>query len=165
MKLTQEDIVEIIKLFEQSKFDVCQLEVGELRLTLSNESLAATPLAPAAIAPRPAPVPAAPLAAAAHAAPVVAAPAAVAASAASDEGLVPVAAPVIGTFYACPEPGAKPFVEVGARVDADTTVGLVEVMKVFNAVASGVRGRVERIVVKNEQFVEFGQTLLLVRPD
>lgn len=164
MKLTQEDIVEIIKLFEQSKFDVCQLEVGELRLTLSNEAAGAAPAA--TVAPLARPAAAATEAPAARETTAAAAPAPVSSSAAvSDAGLVPIAAPVIGTFYASPEPGAKPFVEVGTHVEADTTVGLVEVMKVFNAVTAGVRGRVERVLVKNEQFVEFGQPLLMVRPD
>ena len=82
-----------------------------------------------------------------------------------DEGLVAVHAPVIGTFYAAPEPGAEPFVVIGSMVEADTTVGLVEVMKVFNAVSAGVRGKIERVSVRNEQFVEFGQTLFLVLPE
>ncbi len=159
MKLTQEDIVEIIRLFEQSKFDVCQLEVGDLKLTLSNETQAVSPnVAPQVLVraeSRVAPDPAVPSKSlpAPTALPV------------PDEGLVAVHAPVIGTFYAAPEPGAEPFVAIGSIVEADTTVGLVEVMKVFNAVSAGIRGRIERVSVRNEQFVEFGQTLFLVRPE
>ncbi len=81
------------------------------------------------------------------------------------EGIVPIAAPILGTFYITPEPGAPPFVEEGGLVDEDTTVGLIEVMKVFNAVRSGVRGVVQEICVQSGQFVEYGQTLFLVRPE
>ena len=72
---------------------------------------------------------------------------------------------MVGTFYATPEPGAPPFVALGDRVDAETTVGLVEVMKVFNAVSSGTAGTIDEICVESGQFVEHGQTLFLVRPD
>lgn len=160
MKLTQEDIVEIVKLFERSKFDLCQLEVGDFKLTLSNEHSALPTVAPkpAGEAPR----------SAAAVAPeaTTSKPAPAAKPSSNDEsGLVAIAAPVIGTFYAAPEPGANPFVELGSSVDKDTTVGLVEVMKVFNAVTAGVRGRIERVAVENEQFVEFGQPLFMVRPE
>lgn len=170
MKLTQEDIVEIIKLFEKSKFDVCQLEIGDLKLTLSNDPLSegraaiavaaaqgepASQNSAATPAPQPLRAPARPE------------PGGLIPQSANipTEGLVAITAPVIGTFYQAPEPGAKRFVDVGSIVDEATTVGLIEVMKVFNAVTAGVRGRVESIEVENEQFVEFGQTLFMVRPE
>jgi len=71
---------------------------------------------------------------------------------------------MVGTFYITPEPGAPPFVEVGGNIDEDTTVGLIEVMKVFNAIRSGVRGVVEEICIQGGQFVEYGQTIMLVKP-
>jgi acetyl-CoA carboxylase biotin carboxyl carrier protein len=85
--------------------------------------------------------------------------------AASDipEGAQAIRAPVVGTFYCAPEPGAKPFVEVGSWVDPDTTVGLIEVMKLFNTVKAGCRGRVEKLLVSNGDFVEFDQPLMVVR--
>jgi acetyl-CoA carboxylase biotin carboxyl carrier protein len=79
--------------------------------------------------------------------------------------MVPVKAPMVGTFYAQPEPGAPPYVAVGSHVDEDTTMGLVEVMKVFNAVRAGASGTVAEILVQNAQFVEFGQTLFFIKPD
>lgn len=82
----------------------------------------------------------------------------------ADEGLVAVTAPVVGVFYRAPEPGAEPFVEIGSQVEEDTTVGLVEVMKMFNSVTAGTRGTVQRIVAANEAFVEYGETLLLIEP-
>ncbi|GLZ07787.1 acetyl-CoA carboxylase biotin carboxyl carrier protein subunit [Actinomadura sp. NBRC 104412] len=76
-----------------------------------------------------------------------------------------VTAPVVGVFFAAPEPGAPPYVEVGGRVEAEDTVGLIEVMKMFNGVQAGVRGEVVRILVANEEFVEFGQPLMEIRPE
>ena len=86
-------------------------------------------------------------------------------SADATAGLVPVRAPMVGTFYVAPAPGAPPFVEVGATVQEDTTVGLVEAMKVFTSVLAGTRGVLAQRLVENEQFVEYGQTLFLVRPE
>ena len=85
-------------------------------------------------------------------------------AAAIPEGLLPITAPLLGTFYVAPEPGAPPFVKVDAVVTEDTTVGLIEVMKVFNSVRAGVKGTVVEIVAQNGQFVEYGQTLFLVKP-
>ena len=80
-------------------------------------------------------------------------------------GLVAIAAPMVGTFYRCSEPGADPFVEVGARVEADTTVGLVEVMKVFTSVPAGTKGIIAEIKVANAQFVEKGAARFYLTPD
>ena len=79
--------------------------------------------------------------------------------------MVPVYSPMVGTFYAAPEPSAPPFVELGGKVDEDTTMGLIEVMKVFNSIRSGANGVVAEILVQNAQFVEYGQPLFLIKPD
>ncbi|MBI3062635.1 MAG: hypothetical protein HYY83_11740, partial [Deltaproteobacteria bacterium] len=63
------------------------------------------------------------------------------------------------------EPGAPAFVTVGDKVAEDTTVAIIEVMKVFNAVKSGVRGVIAEICVQGGEFVEYGQTLFLVKPE
>ena len=70
----------------------------------------------------------------------------------------------MGRFYAKPEPGAAPFVSVGAEVNPDTTVALIEVMKVFTAIRAGVHGVVTEVCVQNEQYIEYGQILFRVRP-
>ncbi len=80
------------------------------------------------------------------------------------EGMLSITAPLLGTFYIAPEPGAPPFVKVGQQITEDTTVGLIEVMKVFNSVRSTVKGTIVDLVVQNGQFVEFGQTLFVVKP-
>jgi biotin carboxyl carrier protein len=78
--------------------------------------------------------------------------------------MVPITAPLLGTFYVAPEPGAPPFITVGAKVTEDTTVGLIEVMKVFSSVRAAVNGVVAEVVAQNGQFVEFGQPLFFVKP-
>jgi acetyl-CoA carboxylase biotin carboxyl carrier protein len=104
----------------------------------------------------------------AAAAPIAAAPEAASASSpaddGADDGLVPISSPMVGTYYASSEPGAPPFVSAGSMVSSDTVVCIIEAMKVFNEIKSEISGTVERILVQNEQPVEFGQPLYLVRP-
>jgi acetyl-CoA carboxylase biotin carboxyl carrier protein len=83
----------------------------------------------------------------------------------SEAGLVPVKAPVLGIFYIAPRPGAPPFVEEGKSVTEDDTVCTIEVMKVFNSVVAGLRGVVAKVCARNGQTVEYGQTLFLIRPE
>jgi acetyl-CoA carboxylase biotin carboxyl carrier protein len=82
-----------------------------------------------------------------------------------DESLVAVRAPLPGTFYRGPRPGAAPFVEVGSRVGADTVVGIVETMKLFNSVTAGAAGTVAEICLGNADFADRGATLLRIRAD
>ena len=82
-----------------------------------------------------------------------------------EDGTVAITAPMMGMFYAQPEPGAPPYVSVGSRVEPATTVALVEVMKMFNAVPAGVSGTVMAVLVENSQLVEYGQAMFLVRPE
>lgn len=169
MELSEDDVLHILKLIDESKFDYFQLEVGELKITVSKGE----PI-PLNSAPQPAvaaPAPAAPPVSAKPAAPAAAAPApaaqaqpATVEARAAAEGLVPVTAPLLGTFYVAPEPGAPPFTQVGANVTEDTTVGLIEVMKVFNSVRAGAKGTIVEVVAQNGQFVEYGQTLFLIKP-
>ncbi len=161
MDLTEDEVLEILNLIEKSNFDFLQLELGDLKLVVSKSGAEGTRVrwgsteappasAPAATTPEPkteAPVPPQPKASVAR------------------DGTVPINAPMVGTFYITPEPGAPPFVQLGSHVDEDTTVGLIEVMKVFNAVKSGVRGTIVESCVQGGQFVEHGQTLFLVKPD
>jgi acetyl-CoA carboxylase biotin carboxyl carrier protein len=79
-------------------------------------------------------------------------------------GLVEVTAPMVGTFYRAPSPGAPPFVEVGSRVGRDSQVCIIEVMKLMNSVAAGVDGTVEEICRADAEPVEFGDVLLRIRP-
>ena len=150
-----------MKLIENSNFDFLQLEFGDLKLTLSK-----TGYSPPFSAPSDAEPPAAsakvegprddrkaPASPSVDRAPAV------------REGTVPITAPMVGTFYTSPSPGAPPFVGLGDSITQDTTVGLIEVMKVFNAVTAGVSGAIAEICVQNGAFVEYGQPLFLVAPN
>jgi acetyl-CoA carboxylase biotin carboxyl carrier protein len=78
---------------------------------------------------------------------------------------VTVTAPVVGIFYRAPEPGAAPYCVNGQRVAAGATLGLVEVMKMFNSVTTDAAGEIVEVLAENEAFVEFGQPLFLIRPE
>jgi acetyl-CoA carboxylase biotin carboxyl carrier protein len=80
------------------------------------------------------------------------------------EGMVAIRAPMVGTFYSSPRPGEPLFVEEGGVVEADTTVCLVEVMKMFNSVESTTRGIVHKILVRNGELVQHNQVLMLIAP-
>ncbi|MFA7322352.1 MAG: acetyl-CoA carboxylase biotin carboxyl carrier protein [Dokdonella sp.] len=86
------------------------------------------------------------------------------ADAAIPDGMQAVRAPSLGTFYLAPKPGAAPFVTVGQRVEPETEICIIEVMKLFTAVRAGVRGIVRRILVADAQMVEFDQPLILIEP-
>ena len=106
----------------------------------------------------------------AAAAPVAAAPAAAPASpeppvANEDEGLIPIESPMVGTFYAKPSPEKPSFVSVGDTVGEDSTVCLIEAMKIFNEIKAGQSGTVAKMLIENGDAVEFGQPMLLIKPD
>jgi acetyl-CoA carboxylase biotin carboxyl carrier protein len=82
-----------------------------------------------------------------------------------EPGLVAVRAPLPGTFYRAPRPGAPPFVEVGSRVGADTVVAIVETMKLMNSVTAGADGTVAEICLANGEFAEHGAALMRIRAD
>jgi acetyl-CoA carboxylase biotin carboxyl carrier protein len=80
------------------------------------------------------------------------------------DGLAVVAAPLPGTFYRAPRPGAEPFVQVGDEVAADTVVAIIETMKLMNSVHAGTAGRVTRVCVDNGDFAPLGTALMLIEP-
>ena len=83
---------------------------------------------------------------------------------AETDGLVTIPAPMLGTFYRAEAPGKPPFVEVGQRVEPDTIVGIIEVMKMMNSVTAGVSGKVLQIFAANAELVEYGQPLFEIGP-
>lgn len=92
-----------------------------------------------------------------------AAPASAAAVGAADTGAArDITAPLLGTFYRAPKPGAPPFVEVGSAVEEETIIGIIEVMKLMNTVRAGTSGRVVDILAKDGALVEYGETLMRV---
>jgi acetyl-CoA carboxylase biotin carboxyl carrier protein len=151
VKLTAADIAEIARLLDESRFASLDLQVGDFRVRIRRDgggwSAPAREEAhhvEAATAPAPAPAPA----------PSTSGPAA---------GETDVRAPLLGNFYSAPRPGDPPFVEVGGTVTEDTTIGIIEVMKLMNPIRAGVAGTVVAILAANGTSVEEGQPLIRVR--
>ncbi|MCL5290445.1 MAG: acetyl-CoA carboxylase biotin carboxyl carrier protein, partial [Firmicutes bacterium] len=78
-------------------------------------------------------------------------------------GLTPVIAPMVGTFYNAPAPGAAPFVKAGDHVHHGQTLCIIEAMKLMNEIESEIKGEIINILVENGQPVEYGQTLFLIK--
>lgn len=158
-------IVLLIEALEKSTFDYLQLNSGDVQITLGKGN------PPAECGATPQPIEATPAVPTSPPTPAVApAPATVTSPPAKaesplQEGTIEVRAPIVGLFYSKPDPAASPFVTLGAKVTKDSTVGLIEVMKVFNAVPAAVDGVITEICVSDAQFVEFGQVLFRIRPE
>jgi acetyl-CoA carboxylase biotin carboxyl carrier protein len=130
--LNEDDVREILRLIDESDVEELRIETGELSLHVLRGDSA-----PAAVEP--------PLSR----------------SEAAD-GLVTIESPMIGTFYRAPEPGAPPFVEVGARVEPETVVCIIEVMKMMNSIHAGVAGTIVEVCTDNAQPVEYGAPLFRI---
>lgn len=155
MQLSQADVVEILRIVDSCGICELRLELGELRLHVVKGGAAAAPAA----------VNAAPIWPAAQSATVAQVPPVehrAEAQPITGCGLFEVTAPMVGTFYRAPSPGATPFVQPGQQVDPSTPVGIVEVMKLMNTVSAGVSGTVREVVAGDAQMVEFGQVLVRI---
>jgi acetyl-CoA carboxylase biotin carboxyl carrier protein len=148
VSLTKKDIDLIQALLEDSQFDRLSVEIDGVKVELARSGAAPKKVVAAPVA-TPAPS---------------AAPAGRARQS-TEEGLVEVRSPLLGVFYRAPKPGEPAFVEVGARVEEDTVIGIIEVMKLMNSARAGVRGEVVEILAVNGEMVEHGEVLMLVRPD
>jgi acetyl-CoA carboxylase biotin carboxyl carrier protein len=145
MALSDDDVREILRLIDDA-------ELGELRIETVGLSLHVVRggTAPAA---EPVPAPSEPDASRPTPPP-----------APDEDGGVTIEAPMLGVFYRAPSPGATPFVDVGSRVEPETVVCLIEVMKMMNSVQAGTVGTIAEIHVENAQAVEYGQPLFRVQP-
>jgi acetyl-CoA carboxylase biotin carboxyl carrier protein len=142
-------IRELALLLDETSLTEIEIERAGLRVRVArNISIAAG--APAAI----------PMAASAIAAAPVAAAAAAVADLSKHPGVVP--SPMVGTAYWAPEPGAKPFIEVGSKVSAGQTLLIIEAMKTMNQIPSPRAGTVTQILVEDGQPVEFGEPLVII---
>ena len=145
-------VKKLIELLEESGISEIEISEGEESVRISRYpkpgtvSATAAPVAPAA--PLAAPAAQAPTPAAEPAAPPVRGP--------------QVTAPMVGTFYSGPAPGAKPFVEIGTEVKPGDTLCVIEAMKMMNQIESEFAGRVVSILVENGSPVEFGQPLFVI---
>ena len=135
MPLNEDDVREILRLIDESDVEELRIETETLSLHVLRGD--AKPM-------RAEPEPAA------------------ATKGADTEGLVTIEAPMLGTFYRAEAPGAKPFVEVGARVEHETVVGIIEVMKMMNSIPAGVAGTIVEVCAENAEPVEYGAALFRV---
>ncbi|MBI2382681.1 MAG: acetyl-CoA carboxylase biotin carboxyl carrier protein [Gammaproteobacteria bacterium] len=151
----------LIELLEQSGIAELEVKEGEESVRISRHP----PSGPMPVMSYAPPLPIAPVAPAAAAAPPAAAAAAKAepAKAAAGNRHV-VKAPMVGTFYRAPSPGAKAFVEVGQTVKAGQTLCIIEAMKMLNQIESDCGGVVVEILAENEQPVQFDQPLFAIEP-
>lgn len=162
MELTHKDVADILAIIDSAQnLDEIELTFSGIRLhvrrgtagdgggaRIAQFATAAAPEVPQQAAPA--------LRAVAQATPVLRAVAQAA------EGEVIIRAPMLGTFYRASSPTEKAFVEVGQKVKADDSVGVIEVMKLFNSIQAGVDGTVVRIEVENASLVEFDQALIVI---
>jgi acetyl-CoA carboxylase biotin carboxyl carrier protein len=130
------------------ELDLAEIEaaLGEVRIRLQRPLPVTVPLA------------------AAPAAPAVTAAAPAAQPSTAGSNLVTVEAPMVGTFYRAPSPGAEPYVREGDLVKPGQVLGIIEAMKLMNEIEARVGGRVVKILVENAQPVEYGQPLFLIDP-
>jgi acetyl-CoA carboxylase biotin carboxyl carrier protein len=144
-------VKKLIELLEESGISEIEISEGEesVRISRYPKTGPITMAPPMMMPPSAAPTPAPPAAAS----PAPAAPA--------SRGQQ-VTAPMVGTFYTGPAPGAKPFVEIGTEVRPGDTLCVIEAMKMMNQIESEVAGRVVSILVENGSPVEFGQVLFVI---
>ena len=154
-------IKKLIELLEESGVAEIEIREGEESVRIARHS----PAGPAAAAPlvtyASAPAPTSP-SAAARAAAGKSAGETSAGARATAEGEQVVTAPMVGTFYAAPSPGAKPFVDIGDEVQQGQVLCTIEAMKMMNQIESEFTGRVRAVLVKNADPVEFGQPLFVI---
>ena len=146
-----DEIKTIVKLMSDNDLTEFKIESDEMTLCLRRaarqQSAPAPVFVPAAVPAVQEPAQAAPAASAGHGAP--------------DPAKV-IESPTVGTFYRSSAPGAEPFVKVGSHVEADTTVAVVEAMKVMNEIKAEKSGVIKEILLENGQPVEYGQPLFVL---
>ncbi len=141
MALDDDDVREILRIIDESELDELRIETDGLSLHVVRGGAG-----PAADEPRAEPVRRRP------------------SSRTTPSTALTIASPMLGTFYRAPAPGAAPFVDVGAAVEPDTIVCIIEVMKMMNSVPAGIAGTIAEIHVGNGELVEHGQPLFRVEP-
>jgi acetyl-CoA carboxylase biotin carboxyl carrier protein len=142
-------VKKLIELLEESDLAEIEITEGDDSVRISRHSAHAAPVA------APAPF---------HAAPAAPAPGggATAEAAPAPPAGTTVTAPMVGTFYPAPAPGAKPFVQVGSEVQVGDVLCIIEAMKMMNQIESEHAGRIVSILAENGDPVEFGQPLFII---
>lgn len=147
-------IKQVVDLMKRSDISEFEFEEDGFKLRLSSQNAQAPQViqaapAPAAQAPNPAPAP--------FGADEPTAPAA------EEKGISIIKSPMVGTFYRASSPESPPFVDVGAKVTADSVVCIIEAMKVMNEIQAEFGGKITEVLVENGEAVEYGQPLFKVK--
>lgn len=177
MTLSQDDVLKILKLMDQSEYENLHLEIGDLKIVVNksangrfsqetsakpastggnlhaNKDLSVTSEESNDVSPI------------SSSKTVVDNQSGGDEDAVAEKGLVAVRSPILGTFYRSPGPDQPPFVEVGQFVEKEATVCIIEVMKLYSTVEAGTQGRIVKICAENEQMVEYNQILFLIEPE
>jgi acetyl-CoA carboxylase biotin carboxyl carrier protein len=154
------DIKSIVDLMKKNALSEFEMEEGDFKIKLKRDAVGKprkgepvlmqeAPMVLPAAAPIPAAAPA---------------PAATPAAVEPESEGTEVKSPMIGTFYLKPSPDAEPFVKVGAKVDADTVVCIIEAMKVMNEIKAEVKGTIIEVLMEEGKPVEYGQGLFRIDP-
>ena len=166
LNIDLEELAAVVRLLKEAEFSEFRYTKGDVSLVVRRGELPAESSggeAAATAAPTPPP---APTIVARTTAPKPSAPA----PRTSESESIPrgpsstVHAPLLGSFYATPKPGEPPFVRLGDRVEADTVVCIIEVMKLMNSVVAGVAGIVTAVHASDGDLVEHGQALFTIQP-
>jgi acetyl-CoA carboxylase biotin carboxyl carrier protein len=149
MPLSDEDVREILRIIDQSDLAELRIETEGFSLHVVKGERRLDQPAPASPS-RPPTTESEPPAPPSHA---------------PRDGRATITAPMLGTFYRAEAPGKPPFVEVGQRVEPDTIVCIIEVMKMMNSVPAGVAGTIAEVVADNAELVEYGEPLFRVEQE
>ena len=158
-----DEVAEIMRIIDGSSCDEFVLDTPDIKIVVRRHGSPSAPpvvappvLAPsAAVAPSPAP----------SQTPTAAPTRPTAISPAAQTGLIEVKAPMVGTFYVAPSPGAPPFAEPGRRIAKGDKLGVIEVMKLFTTIFAEQDGRVAQVCANDGELVEYGQTLFVIAPE
>jgi acetyl-CoA carboxylase biotin carboxyl carrier protein len=160
--IQQEDVLLILKLLDESSFDELHLENGDFKLHIQKHPRGKVFEPPVFSPPAEGEPPLEEKKQPSQPGTAVLLAATAAMTQEPPPGFLAIRAPMLGTFYRTPKPGAPPFAEVGSFVKEDDPVCIIEVMKLFNTVKAGVRGKIVQICAEQGQMVEFQQTLFLI---
>ncbi len=151
--MTNQEIKELLQIFEESGVAEMEVQRGENRLRLRRAPTTQELAVPAAAAPA---QPAAPHAPAPAAAPTK--------TAAADANHTLIKSPIVGTYYDAPSPGAAPFVKIGDTVEPGQVLCIIESMKLMNEIEAEMAGTLVHKLVENGRPVEYGEALFAIRP-
>jgi acetyl-CoA carboxylase biotin carboxyl carrier protein len=163
--MTLDEIKHLIEFIREQELAEFDLEHDGTKIRIRSGASASVPLAPVIVT---APPPSAPLVSVAPGTPAASqatGPASAAAAPAPEDGpeLAIVKSPIVGTFYRSPDPGAKPFIDVGDTVKKGDVLCIIEAMKLMNEIDSEYDGEVVNVYVESGQAVQYGERLFAIR--